>query len=242
MCADAAEFFWHLDSTNFQAIWLHPLPFSVRIAQRGVHPADWYAYDLYYCGVGPFASAQALLAANVSRCTYQPDATTEGRRGAWDVPGPDQLHQIRPSLLAPEPPAPAYYSLAGASGGNGRLVTWQGWSFFVTLRPSTGLAAMDVRFKGVRVAYELALSEAAALYSGTGADQARRLGPTRGAHTPANTATDHTTAQRATPNHHHNTTTTPCTTPHQHQHQGTAHGSITALSCCRSSTSTLHTR
>ena len=35
----------------------------------------------------------------------------------------------------------------------------------------TGLAAMDVRFKGRRVAYELALNEATAHYSGSGGDQ-----------------------------------------------------------------------
>ena len=67
-------------------------------------------------------------------------------------------------------PTPTY-TLSGATGGNGRLVEWQGWSFFATLRPSTGLAALDISFKGKSVAYELSLAEAAAHYSGTGSDQ-----------------------------------------------------------------------
>lgn len=125
-----------------------------------------------YCGSGPYASAEALLAANPPKCTFKPDVHTTGRRGDWDIPGaPDHGSDLR--LLPPSPPpSPAVsYVLSGAAGGNGRLVEWQGWSLFATLRPSTGLALMDVRFKGRRIAYELALNEATAHYSGSGADQ-----------------------------------------------------------------------
>lgn len=165
------QLFWFVDPSQFQAMWLHPLPFSFRISQRGTDPADWKVFDLFYCGAGPFESAEALLAANPARCTYKPDPAVEGVKGAWDVPGPDERHARRPALARVEPPMPPRYVLDGAVGGGGRLVRWLGWSFFATMRPSTGLAAMDVRFNGRRIAYELALTEAAAHYSGTGADQ-----------------------------------------------------------------------
>ena len=164
------QFFWFNERTNFQAMWLHNLPFSFRVAQVGTSQANWKIFDVYYCGSGPYESAEALLKANPPKCTYKPDPKVEGKKGSWDIPGPDSAHKLRPALPTP-PPRQASYKLSGAKGGNGRLVEWQGWSFFATLRPSTGLAAMDIRFKGNRVAYELALTEAAAHYSGTGADQ-----------------------------------------------------------------------
>ena len=161
----------YAERVNFQAIWLHGIPFTFRVAQKGTDPSDWYVFDLFYCGNGPFQSAAELLAASPPRCTYKPDPALEGHKGAWDVPGPDGAHALRQALRAGSEPVAARYEISGGRGGNGRLVRWQGWSFFASLRPSTGLAAMDVRFKGARVAYELALSEAAAHYSGTGADQ-----------------------------------------------------------------------
>ena len=63
---------------RFQAIWLHGLPFTLRVAQHGPSPANDTIYDLYYCGQGPFATPAALLAANPTRCSYKPSPRTEG--------------------------------------------------------------------------------------------------------------------------------------------------------------------
>ena len=60
------QFFWFKDLANVQALWLHGLPFTMHIAQRGSSPANTTYYDLYYCGQGPFASAAALLATGSS--------------------------------------------------------------------------------------------------------------------------------------------------------------------------------
>lgn len=68
------------------------------------------------------------------------------------------------------------FSLGADRGSNnGRLVSWLGWTFFTTVRPSTGLAIMDIRFKGNRIAHELSLTEAVAYYSGSGGDQVMYL-------------------------------------------------------------------
>lgn len=164
------QLFWYKDKANMQASWLHGLPFTFRVEQRGASQANTRIYDIYYCGQGPFDSAQALLAANVSKCVYRPSPKTSGSKGDWDVPGAREAANARtvPQL----PPQPERrFALSGVRGGNGRLVEWEGWSFWVAMRPSTGLAALDVRFKGRRVAFEIALAEAVAFYSGTGNDQ-----------------------------------------------------------------------
>ncbi|KXS22495.1 amine oxidase catalytic domain-containing protein [Gonapodya prolifera JEL478] len=47
-----------------------------------------------------------------------------------------------------------------------RYIEWMGWEFYVGFIPDTGLAFYDVRFKGERIAYEIALQEALASYCG----------------------------------------------------------------------------
>ena len=170
---------WLRDWDSTEAMYLHVLPFSFKVATIGTDPKDWKVYHLTYCGHGPYESAEALLQANPPRCTFKPiEMGASGRRGDWDIPGaPDSAdYELRQAMPPPPPPrSPPQYSLAGVKGGNGRLVEWQGWSFFATHRPSTGLAAMDIKFKGTRIAYELALIEAAAHYSGSGGDQSLYL-------------------------------------------------------------------
>jgi Cu2+-containing amine oxidase len=112
------------------------------------------------------------------RCYTKVDTKTSGKPGDWDVPGPGS--RPRPGS-AEKPPIQSCsrhrFSLGADSGGgnNGRLVSWLDWTFFVTVRPSTGLAVMDMRFQGKRVAHEVALSEAVAYYSGSGGDQVMYL-------------------------------------------------------------------
>ena len=107
------------------------------------------------------------------------DPKLNGHTGAWDVPGLPEGADARPGSTL-EPPEQTcsrrrFQLGADADGNNGRLVSWLGWTFFATVRPQTGLAVMDVRFKGERIAHELALSEAVALYSGSGGDQVMYL-------------------------------------------------------------------
>ena len=43
---------------------------------------------------------------------------------------------------------------------------WLGWQAHVTVDPWTGLSFHDVRFKGERIAFELALNDQYVAYSG----------------------------------------------------------------------------
>jgi len=75
-------------------------------------------------------------------------------QGGWDVP----------KVTTPASPHPRAESKFSG-------VTWGPWSFSVTQRPSTGMAIMDVHFRGERILYELALMDAQAVYGGRVRDQ-----------------------------------------------------------------------
>lgn len=163
------DFFWVESDEEFQANWLHPLPFALLVEERAAIPA---LREVSYCGAA-FPTAEALRGAyesgKVPTCKAKGNVSTEGTMGDWDVPGAPAGARDRSDLPAPrlEQPGGARFTLSANRGGNGgRYVAWYGWGAFVTMRPSTGLALLDLSFKGQRVAYELALSEALASYSG----------------------------------------------------------------------------
>jgi|EP00945_MAST-04E_sp_MAST-4E-sp1_P001062 hypothetical protein len=178
---------WYKTGENVQAQWLHELPLAFRTNQTGSNPSNWFVYDIMYCGhLQTFASASQLLRAwegkTLKDCPFDKssiDPKTNGARGNWDIPGLAPGANARPgSTLAPpkQTCSRRRFKLGADRGGNnGRLVSWLGWTFFATVRPATGLAVMDVRFKGKRIAHEIALSEAVAYYSGSGKDQVMYL-------------------------------------------------------------------
>mmetsp|Transcript_19298 Transcript_19298/g.35368 ORF Transcript_19298/g.35368 Transcript_19298/m.35368 type:complete len:787 (-) Transcript_19298:190-2550(-) len=135
------------------AKYLYPLPFDFDVNATSVEISDWTVSNFSFCGQGPFESVSALLEAygkgKLDIC--QP---TFSHVGNWDTPE----IETRASPL-------------GREKRNNSGVSWGPWSFSVTQRPSTGIAITDVRFNGERIAYELALADAAAIYTGTLHDQ-----------------------------------------------------------------------
>lgn len=131
------------------ADWLHPAPLSMRLDTSAPDAGLWQLLEVRFCGQGPWASGEELRSAydrgQVRLCPFQRST------GSWNVP-----QRVTPGGDA------AWY-LKEAHGG----VQWGPWSFTVTQRPSTGVALVDVRFRGERVLYELALQDAQAAYSGT---------------------------------------------------------------------------
>lgn len=177
-----AKFFWqnveNLGQIN-SAMWLHPLPLVIRFNQTGIDPSKWFAFGIYFCGNGPFSSAEGLQAVHeagkLKPCPWQhPNTEKNSLPGDWDVAGvPKGTKNPRtskrgPRLVYPDGPR---WEISSVPGGNGRQVEWMGWSFFVSMRASTGMVLWDIRFDSKRVAYELSLQEAAALYGGGEGDQ-----------------------------------------------------------------------
>ena len=159
---------------------------SFRTNQTGSNPEDWFVYDFMYCGsLQTFDRAADLLKAwqdkALKPCPFNSsslDPQQNGGPGDWDIPGLAPNGNQGLGLPCPRRDKHAL-GVAFSSGPtvveNGRLVSWLGWTFFATVRPATGLAVMDVRFKGQRIAHEIALSEAVAYYSGSGRDQVMYL-------------------------------------------------------------------
>eukprot|EP00946_MAST-07B_sp_MAST-7B-sp1_P005058 g5058.t1 len=178
---------WYKTGSNVQAQWLHELPLSFRTNQTGSNPEDWFVYDFMYCGsLQTFDRAADLLKAwqdkALKPCPFNSsslDPQQNGGPGDWDIPGLAPNGKPRSGSTLPPPRQTCSrrrFQLGSDRGGNnGRLVSWLGWTFFATVRPATGLAVMDVRFKGQRIAHEIALSEAVAYYSGSGRDQVMYL-------------------------------------------------------------------
>eukprot|EP00930_Biecheleria_cincta_P082953 TRINITY_DN72588_c0_g1_i1.p1 TRINITY_DN72588_c0_g1~~TRINITY_DN72588_c0_g1_i1.p1 ORF type:complete len:846 (-),score=101.57 TRINITY_DN72588_c0_g1_i1:131-2668(-) len=174
------KFFWQRgEVSEAGSLWLHPLPFVFRMNQTGFNASDWSVYGFYFCGRGPYASAQELqslyASGRIPPCPYQkPDLKHSSRPGDWDYPGQakgtknPRTSQRGPRIVYPDGPR---WSVSAVPGGLGRQVEWMGWSFFASIRPVTGLAVWDLRFKGQRVVYELSLQESAALYGGGQGDQ-----------------------------------------------------------------------
>lgn len=167
------------DPNDIGVYWLHPIPFVFSLVQPGSDADRWYTNGFYFCGQGPFDSAEALLAANTSRrllpCKYKlADVHNNSKPGDWDYPGPvpgaknPRSNRRAPRQASPDGPR---WAVSSTRGGSGRQVEWMDWTFFVSMRPRTGIAFWDIRFKGRRVAYEVSLQESAAVYAGAQGDQ-----------------------------------------------------------------------
>ncbi|CAJ1379659.1 unnamed protein product, partial [Effrenium voratum] len=133
--------------------WIYPLPLDMEANVTSWNVSEWKVNHITFCGQGPFPSEAALMKAynegHLSVCKPKMDF------GTWDTP---QHESPRPA------PAPRPESRKGG-------VAWGPWSFSVTQRPSTGVAVTDVRFRGERILYELALMDSQAIYGGSARDQ-----------------------------------------------------------------------
>jgi len=146
---DMLKFLWMPPPpTRLESYWLHPVPLAMKVNTTSPDPEAWSLHGIFFCEQGPFRTARELREAfehgKVHKCPFKRDT------GSWNVP----THT--------SPMSPSGRHPLEKHGG----VTWGPWTFTVTQRPSTGLALLDLRFRGERVAYELSLQDAQAAYSG----------------------------------------------------------------------------
>lgn len=156
-------FNWFKDPENFEVCWMHPLPFYFDIIHEG-SPEEWYAANITYCGQ-MFPAMEDILAqekrGQLQRCTGQQD-TVYG----WDVAGPDAGTAAAEVMLEVPPPINKTWQISGRGS-----IRWGEWELLATVRPGSGLALYDVRWRGDRILYELALSDAHAYYSSPRSDK-----------------------------------------------------------------------
>lgn len=150
-----------VSGTSFSTLFYIPLTY--KISQPGPDPADWTSYGYEYCGQGPYDSAEALAEAYDSgELTLCPTGITDDYDPNWS--GFTRRGPLRPfSDLSPpvvvEPDGPRYIT-------EGKKISWMDWELHADQHPRFGTTLHDIRFKGKRIIYELALQETYAAYSG----------------------------------------------------------------------------
>jgi len=149
-------FNWYKDPEEFQLSWLHTLPFNFDMAHEGP-PETWTAVNISICGQF-YENAEELLTAYSQGKFWQCNGT-QRTRYSWDVPGPFP----GPGKF-PEPPI-------GRVGQSWKVspkgsIQWKDWKLIATVRPASGLALHDLRFRDERILYELSLNDCHAYYAG----------------------------------------------------------------------------
>ena len=135
------------------ANWLYPIPFDFEVNITSWNVSEWYVSHITFCGQGPWNSTAEVVAAH-AKGQLKLCKPNFSSAGGWDTP-----QQESPRSGAPR----------RESGDSG--VAWGPWSFSATQRPSTGVAITDIKFRGERIAYELALMDSQAIYGGRVRDQ-----------------------------------------------------------------------
>ncbi|KAH9505426.1 hypothetical protein Btru_057251 [Bulinus truncatus] len=154
--------FWIFPFFNVPYYLLHPLNLGVLCHLNGLDSTKWTYSKVWYSGqmynsVANLISAYNSNTVNKIKLTkpLQTDSlfSTLNRRG-----DPQPVNPQRPP--AEVEPDGKRYSLKN------KMVTYLNWAFNFRMSSVSGPALYNVKFKGERIAYEIALSEFAAFYSG----------------------------------------------------------------------------
>eukprot|EP00549_Striatella_unipunctata_P010853 CAMPEP_0118684356 /NCGR_PEP_ID=MMETSP0800-20121206/6596_1 /TAXON_ID=210618 ORGANISM="Striatella unipunctata, Strain CCMP2910" /NCGR_SAMPLE_ID=MMETSP0800 /ASSEMBLY_ACC=CAM_ASM_000638 /LENGTH=715 /DNA_ID=CAMNT_0006581049 /DNA_START=525 /DNA_END=2672 /DNA_ORIENTATION=+ len=155
---------------------LQPLPISYKyVEDPDLNETEWATFGFQYCGQGTVDFAEDLLFAFqegfLQNCTMDPDF-------AWA-----SLNSERPFRKLSNVPGPTAYDQVGrrytvlSSGvtrrdtvgdGGGHKVSWMDWGFHVSSDPIYGMVLRNIKFKDVRIAYEISLQEYSSAYSSAG--------------------------------------------------------------------------
>ncbi|XP_061022097.1 amiloride-sensitive amine oxidase [copper-containing] [Dama dama] len=160
---------WFILQREIEGYFLHPTGMELLLDHGSTNPRDWTVERVWYNGRfyrSPEELAKKYDNGEVDAVVLE-DPLAKGKDGAnlpeaalfssYQLRGDLGASKNGPRLVQPEG---ARYRL------DGHTVRYAGWSFSFRLRSSSGLQVLDVRFGGERVAYEVSVQEAAALYGG----------------------------------------------------------------------------
>ena len=144
---------------------IHLLPLSGSVHNPGTNTSQWYTYDFHYLNQGPYATAQDLLNA------YQNNEIRKVQlpRGYKDT----TYQRINPQRDSSQPmrqfadiPGPRTYLPSGPRYTvRGTHVDYMDWSFDISGGQIRGPALFDIKFKGERIVYELAVNDIGLVYA-----------------------------------------------------------------------------
>jgi len=153
-----------------EGMYALPVGLELLIDHKSLNSSDWAIIQLSYNSQGPWNSPEALGAAfnagNVAVATYfRPRPTS-------DAPLFSSLRRRGAIRNGADKPAPSIIAQGGARYVlDGNQVQWMNWDFHIGYELVTGFNFHDIRFRGERIVYELALQDAYAAYSGSTAIQ-----------------------------------------------------------------------
>jgi hypothetical protein len=150
-----------------EGMYALPIGLSMLIDHKPMDDSKWKVLQLSYGGQGPFNSVQQLAAAfnrgNLTITKYSapkkptasaPLFSSMRRRGA------QRPLESKPAPKVVQEGGPRYVV-------KGRQVQWMSWDLHIGFELIAGIRFNDIRFRGQRIIYELALQDAYASYSGT---------------------------------------------------------------------------
>ncbi|KAM8775837.1 diamine oxidase [copper-containing] [Rhynchonycteris naso] len=162
---------WLIIQRFVEGYFLHPTGLEVLVDHGSSDARDWEVEQVWYNGKfyrSPEELARKYAAGEVDVVVLE-DAFPQSQ-GEDSTGDPPLFSSYKPRGDFPSPIAVNGPHLVQPGGPRyrveGNAVLYGGWSFAFRLRSSSGLQVLNVHFGGERIAYEVSIQEAVALYGG----------------------------------------------------------------------------
>lgn len=154
-------------------MYFHPIPISFKVEEGDVDEQNWRLFGFEYCHQGPYDSPEELLEAyengDLVRCVAE-DWKDYNYDESWSQTNNRKRFRNGSERAAPR----TFYpngrrfetQVENEEIGNGIKFEYLGWEGHVSVRFATGIVLHDIRFRGNRIVYELALQDQYVAYSG----------------------------------------------------------------------------
>uniref|UniRef100_A0A0P6J0J4 Amine oxidase n=1 Tax=Heterocephalus glaber TaxID=10181 RepID=A0A0P6J0J4_HETGA len=153
---DRATWFGLYYNVSGAGIFLHPVGLELLVDHGAPEPARWVVRQVFFQGryYESLTWLEHLFEAGLVKVVPVPD---NGTGGAWSLKSPVPPGPAPPLQFPPQGPR---FSVQGSR------VASSLWAFSFGLGAFSGPRVFDIRFRGERVAYEVSVQEALAVYGG----------------------------------------------------------------------------
>lgn len=153
---DRATWFGLYYNISGAGFYLHPVGLELLVDHKALDPARWTIQKVFFQGryYKSLAQLEEQFEAGLVNMVPIPD---NGTGGSWSLK----------SQASPGPAPPLQFHPQGPRFSvQGSRVSSSLWTFFFGLGAYSGPRIFDIRFQGERLAYEISLQEALAVYGG----------------------------------------------------------------------------
>ena len=153
---DRATWFGLYYNISGAGFYLHPVGLELLVDHKALDPARWTVQKVFFQGryYKSLAQLEEQFEAGLVNVVLIPD---NGTGGSWSLK----------SQASPGPAPPLQFHPQGPRFSvQGSRVSSSLWTFFFGLGAFSGPRIFDIRFQGERLAYEISLQEALAVYGG----------------------------------------------------------------------------